>query len=222
MILCLAISVEHQLVTNRQTDRHMMTAYTTLAWCHAVKMVTISNYRNKNTLTVILAATFQNRFIKIGRLLSTYLPWKSSEITRWHGWTERFTRILFGRNSVFIFGRTTLSKVDRMRILEFGWRNGSLPWQWVSVRAAVSIAATVMSWTQCSRMTQRLPHPQFSPNNDRHNSLSHASCRAAVCSWAVDHNVTLPLSARLYSARYRASGLDWLTELWFYIQLHTK
>ena len=32
VILRLAVSVEHRLVTDKQTDRHMTTAYTALAW----------------------------------------------------------------------------------------------------------------------------------------------------------------------------------------------
>jgi len=41
MILCLAISVEHQLVIDKQTGRHTMMAcaYTVLAWRCAVKTV---------------------------------------------------------------------------------------------------------------------------------------------------------------------------------------
>ena len=37
MILRLTVSVEHRLVTDRQTDRHKTTAYTALAWRRAVK-----------------------------------------------------------------------------------------------------------------------------------------------------------------------------------------
>jgi len=37
VILYLAVSVEHRLVTDRQTDRHTTTAYTALAWRRAVK-----------------------------------------------------------------------------------------------------------------------------------------------------------------------------------------
>jgi len=197
-----------------------MTAYTTLAWCHAVKMVKISNYRNKNTLTVILAATFQNRFIKTGRLLPTYLPWKSSEITRWHGWTERFTRILFGRNSILIFGRTTLSKVDRMRILEFGWRNGSLPWEWVSVRAAVSIASTVMPWTQCIARCRgyRIHSSRQITIVITPSVMHHAELLSAVEQWTITwHSHSLPACTLLDTEH-----LDLTDELWFYILLDTK
>jgi len=38
VILSLAVSVEHRLVTDGQTDRHTTTAYTALAWCRAVKV----------------------------------------------------------------------------------------------------------------------------------------------------------------------------------------
>jgi len=34
VILHLAISVEHRLMTDRQTDRHTTTAYTKPAWRH--------------------------------------------------------------------------------------------------------------------------------------------------------------------------------------------
>ena len=39
MILCLAISVKHGLVTDRWTDRHTTMAYTALAWHLVVKSV---------------------------------------------------------------------------------------------------------------------------------------------------------------------------------------
>jgi len=45
MILCLAVSVEHRLVTDRQTT----TAYTALAWHHAVK---IHKMNVRNTILV--------------------------------------------------------------------------------------------------------------------------------------------------------------------------
>jgi len=35
----LAVSVEHRLVTDRQTDRHTTTACTALAWRRGVKMI---------------------------------------------------------------------------------------------------------------------------------------------------------------------------------------
>jgi len=41
VILRLAISVEHRLVTDRQTDRHTTVAYTVLAWRCAVKNGTL-------------------------------------------------------------------------------------------------------------------------------------------------------------------------------------
>ena len=40
MILHLAVSVEHRLVTDRQTDRHTTTANTAPAWGRAVKIRT--------------------------------------------------------------------------------------------------------------------------------------------------------------------------------------
>jgi len=39
VMLRLIVSVEHRLVTVRQTDRHTTTAYTGLAWRRAVKIV---------------------------------------------------------------------------------------------------------------------------------------------------------------------------------------
>jgi len=39
VILRIAVSVEHRLVTDRRTDRHTSTAYTALAWRHAVKFI---------------------------------------------------------------------------------------------------------------------------------------------------------------------------------------
>jgi len=41
MILCLAISAEHRLMTDRQTDRHTTTVYTSLAWCRMVKKIEV-------------------------------------------------------------------------------------------------------------------------------------------------------------------------------------
>jgi len=41
MILHLALSIEHGLVTDRQTDRHTTMAYNVLAWHHTVKSKSI-------------------------------------------------------------------------------------------------------------------------------------------------------------------------------------
>ena len=48
MILHLAISVEHWLVTDRQTDRYMTMAYNVLAWRHTAKIYTIQKIQLSN------------------------------------------------------------------------------------------------------------------------------------------------------------------------------